>query len=453
VSAPGPDRTGEVIAGKYRLHRRLGTGGMAEVWSATNRFTEKQVAIKLLGREITEKEPETKQRFLNEAKVSARIDHPNVIDIIDVGQTDSGQLFIVMELLTGVSLETALHRQVPPMTFHELAHVMIDVASALEAALASGVVHGDLKPANIFLHKTRGTGVRPTVLDFGVAKFRAAPDGVNAPVPELTLAGTVLGSPLYMSPEQARGETDVDGRADIFAFGGILYEAITGHRAFEAKNFNALIVKIATTRPKSIDEEAPQVPDSLRKVVRVCLEPDLEQRAKSFTEVLALLRAAVPDLAKSNQRLPALHLPPALLDPERTNAMPVFAVPEHTRYEAALAPRARESSPPSPWLVVLAGALVIGALAFAARARPTSTPAMPPPSASAPPPATELVIASSPSACRATVDGVDRGDTPVTIVTPGDHDVSCKFANGQIRTTKLTLTSGTSSRYRFFLAE
>jgi serine/threonine-protein kinase len=451
VSAPGPDRTGEVIAGKYRLHRRLGSGGMAEVWSATNRFTEKQVAIKLLGREITEKEPETKQRFLNEAKVSARIDHPNVIDIIDVGQTDSGQLFIVMELLTGVSLETALHRQVPPMTFHELAHVMIDVASAMEAAHASGVVHRDLKPANIFLHKTRGSGVRPTVLDFGVAKLRG--ERGEGPVPELTIAGTVLGSPLYMSPEQARGETDVDGRADIFAFGGILYEAITGHRAFEAKNFNALIVKIATTRPKSIDEEAPQVPDALRKVVRACLEPDLEKRAKTFTEVLRLLRAAVPELAKSNQRLPGLHLPPALMDPERTNAMPVFAVPEHTRYEAALAPRARESSPPSPWLVVLAGALVIGALAFAARARPAPGPAAGPATPSAPPPATELVIASSPSPCRATVDGVDRGDTPVTIVAPGEHDVACKFANGQTRTTKLTLTSGTTSRYRFFLAE
>jgi hypothetical protein len=159
----------------------------------------------------------------------------------------------------------------------------------------------------------------------------------------------------------------------------------------------------------------------------------------------------VPDLAKSNQRLPALHLPPALLDPERTNAMPVFAVPEHTRYEAALAPRPRESSPPSPWLVVVAGALVIGALAFAAR--PTPARAVAPATASAPAPATELVIASSPGACRATVDGVDRGDTPITIVAPGDHDVSCKFANGQLRTTKVTLTPGTSSRYRFFLAE
>lgn len=425
---------------------------MAEVWSATNRFTERHVAIKILGREITEKEPETKQRFLNEAKVSARINHPNIVEIIDVGQTDDGQLFIVMELLNGVTLEMALHRQVPPMTFHELARVMVDVASAMEAAHAAGVVHRDLKPANIFLHRTK-TGVRPTVLDFGVAKFRReASGGDSAPVPELTLAGTVLGSPLYMSPEQARGETDVDGRADVFAFGGILFEAITGHRAFEAKNFNALIVKIATTRPKNIDEAAPHVPESLRRVVRGCLEPALERRTTSFTEVLTQLRAAVPDLAKSNQRIPSVLLPPALFDPDATSAMPVFPVPEHTRYEAALAPRARESSPPSPWLVVLAGALVIGALAFAARARPTAPPPLPSISA-APPPVTELVIASSPRPCRVTVDGADQGETPVTVSSPGEHEIACRFSNGQVRTTKLTVASGASSRYRFFLAE
>lgn len=449
------DRAGEIIAGKYRLHRRLGTGGMAEVWSATNRFTERQVAIKLLGREITEKEPETKQRFLNEAKVSARIDHPNVIEVIDVGQTDAGQLFIVMELLSGMTLETALHRQVPPMTFHELARVMVDVASAMAAAHAANVVHRDLKPANIFLHKTK-TGVRPTVLDFGVAKFRSVTGAPDAPSPELTLAGTVLGSPLYMSPEQARGETDVDGRADIFAFGGILFEAITGHRAFEAKNFNALIVKIATTRPKSIDEAAPQVPESLRKIVRVCLEPVLEKRARSFTEVLTLLRAAAHDLSKSNQRLPSIHLPPALFDPDATSAMPVFAAPEHTRYEAAVAPRPAEPRAPSPWLVYAAGAMIIAALGFAARARPTAGAPVPPPSAvpsAAPASTTELVVASSPGPCRLTVDGADRGDTPVTISTPGEHELTCRFSNGHSRSAKVTATANAASRYRFVAPE
>ena len=433
--------SGAMIAGKYRLERRLGSGGMAEVWSAINQFTERRVAIKLLGREITEKEPETKQRFLNEAKVSARIGHPNIIEILDVGQTDDGQLFIVMELLTGVALETALHRQVPPLTFHDLARIMADVASAMEAAHAAGVVHRDLKPANIFLHKTK-TGVRPTVLDFGVAKFRHDASA------ELTVAGTVLGSPLYMSPEQARGETDVDGRADIFAFGGMLFEAITGHRAFEAKNFNALIVKIATTRPKSIDEEAPRVPESLRKVVRVCLEPDLAKRAKSFTEVVALLRVAIPDLAKNNQRLPSAIAPVVLLDPDSTSAMPVFPVPEHTRYEAALAPRARESTPPSPWLVYLAGAIVIAALGFAAR-RPAA-PAPPAAISAAPPPAevTELTIASSPKPCAITVDGTDKGETPVVLTTPGEHTVTCKSGT-HARTQKLTVNAGAVSRYRF----
>ena len=431
--------SGAMIAGKYRLERRLGSGGMAEVWSAINCFTERRVAIKLLSEAITEKEPETKQRFLNEAKVSARIGHPNIIEILDVGQTSDGQLFIVMELLIGAALETALHRQVPPLSFHDLARIMSDVGSAMEAAHAAGVVHRDLKPANIFLHKTK-TGVRPTVLDFGVAKFRRDASA------DITIAGTVLGSPLYMSPEQARGETDVDGRADIFAFGGILFEAITGHRAFEAKNFNALIVKIATSRPKNIDEEAPRVPESLRKVVRACLEPDLTKRAKTFTEIVALLRAAIPELAKNNQRLPSAIAPQVFLDPGSTSAMPAFTMPEHTRYEAALAPRTGESSPPSPWLVYLAGAIVIAALGFAAR-RP-APPASAAPPASGSPEITELTIASSPKPCAITVDGVDKGSSPVVINVPGEHTVTCKSGD-HTRTEKVTANSGATSRYRF----
>ena len=211
---------GKVVAGKYRLNQLLGSGGMAEVWSATNTFTERELAIKFMNREVG-KNPEAAARFLKEAKVSARINHPNIIEIHDVGQTDEGQLFLVMELLTGFPLEVALRRQTPPMTVYEFALVMVEVGEALAAAHKSGIVHRDLKPTNIFLHKIKEGVALPKLLDFGVSKFLE--DDQNH---ALTIAGTVLGSPLYMSPEQARGDSHLDGRTDVFAFGAILFGAL-----------------------------------------------------------------------------------------------------------------------------------------------------------------------------------------------------------------------------------
>jgi serine/threonine protein kinase len=312
--------SGKVVAGKYRLNQLLGSGGMAEVWSATNTFTERQLAIKFMSASVSgSKTPEAAARFLKEAKVSARINHANIIEIHDVGQTDEGQLFLVMELLTGFPLEVALRRQNPPMTIYEFMIVMVEVGDALAAAHRSGIVHRDLKPTNIFLHKPQTASPMPKLLDFGVSKFLE--DDQNH---ALTIAGTVLGSPLYMSPEQARGESQLDGRTDVFAFGAILFEALCGYRAYEAKNFNALIVKIATTKPKSIDECAPHVPESLRAIVRGCLEIDLKKRLQTFEEITSYVRKALPELEASGQRLPTPLIATSVVDPDATNALPVL---------------------------------------------------------------------------------------------------------------------------------
>src|SRR6202142_2549798 len=131
---------GQTIAGKYRLNRLLGTGGMATVWSATNVFTEREFAVKFMLPQVA-RTPEAARRFLMEAKASARINHPNIIEVIDVGQSEDGALFMVMELLTGTSLETAMRRQNPPMMAYEFALVMLDVARALAAAHMNGVIH------------------------------------------------------------------------------------------------------------------------------------------------------------------------------------------------------------------------------------------------------------------------------------------------------------------------
>src|SRR5580698_4056701 len=163
-------QSGQTIAGKYRLNEPIGAGGMASVWSATNVYTDRHFAIKFMHPAVA-KTPEAAHRFLMEAKVSARVNHPNIIEVIDVGQAEDGALFLVMELLTGVSLEVAVRRQRPPMSIHDFLGIMKEVAVALSAAHRSGVIHRDLKPTNVFLHKDRDGRVVPKVLDFGVSKI------------------------------------------------------------------------------------------------------------------------------------------------------------------------------------------------------------------------------------------------------------------------------------------
>ncbi|HEX3772451.1 MAG TPA: serine/threonine-protein kinase [Polyangiaceae bacterium] len=284
--------SGQTIAGKYRLNHLLGTGGMASVWSATNVFTEREFAVKFLLPQVA-RSPEAARRFLLEAKVSARINHPNIIEVIDVGQAEDNSLFLVMELLSGASLDVAVRRRRPMMLVHDFLLLMRDVAEALAAAHRSGVIHRDLKPTNIFLHTDRDGRVVPKILDFGVSKILEEENNTA-----LTVVGTVLGSPLYMSPEQAMGAEGIDGRTDVFAFGSILFEAISGQRAFDGPNFNALIVTIATSQPKNIDEVVPDVPEAVRSLIRQCLVTNKQNRLGSFDKIVEMLDAMMPDLAK-----------------------------------------------------------------------------------------------------------------------------------------------------------
>jgi serine/threonine protein kinase len=324
---------GSTIAGKYRLNRLLGTGGMATVWSATNVFTEREFAIKFMLPQVA-RTPEAARRFLLEAKVSARINHPNIIEVIDVGQAEDGSLFLVMELLTGVSLDVAVRRQQPPMTVADFAGIMRECAEALAAAHRSGVIHRDLKPTNVFLHKDRDGNVVPKVLDFGVSKILE--EEANT---ALTVVGTVLGSPLYMSPEQAMGAAGIDGRTDVFAFGGILFEALTGQRAFDAPNFNALIVTIATKQPKSIDEAAPTLPEALRALVRDCMVTDKTKRLASFDLIVGRLTSMHDELEKLELRLPSPYGAERPSDPDATNALPVMRKSDRPAAAAPVSPK------------------------------------------------------------------------------------------------------------------
>jgi len=349
-------QSGQTIAGKYRLNEPIGAGGMASVWSATNVYTDRHFAIKFMHPAVA-KTPEAAHRFLMEAKVSARVNHPNIIEVIDVGQAEDGALFLDMELLQGVSLESAIKRRNPPMLLSEFVGLMIDVARALAAAHKNGVVHRDLKPTNIYLHMIREGVAVPKLLDFGVSKF--IEDSNHA----LTVAGTVLGSPLYMSPEQAMGLETIDGRTDIFAFGAILFEAIAGVRPYDGTNFNALIVMIATKQPRSIDESAPLMPEALRAIVRECLVTDREKRISNFDEIIDRLLSVLPELEQSGLRLPGPPPSAPISDPEPTSPLPVSrdekAAPPPNKTPSR--PPLRPSSRPPP--SVPAGASPPGAFA------------------------------------------------------------------------------------------
>jgi serine/threonine-protein kinase len=296
-------RPGDVLAEKYRLEKRLGLGGMGEVWSASHIETERRFAIKVMHA----RGPVSvgaRNRFVREARASAKINHPNVIDIFDVGTTQDKAPYLVMELLEGVPLADVFHR-LPPLTIQDFLSIMRDTAGALSAAHSVGIIHRDIKPSNIFLHRERGTGFfAPKVLDFGISKFSDINDS-NA-----TQTGAVLGSPRYMSPEQTRSAADVDPRADLWTIGVILFEGLTGTWPHEGDSFSSLVVAICTKPPASIDLVAPGLPEGLRAIVRDCLKP-LETRLSSAAELAARLEEALRDPSFAQIQLPRPRHPPS----------------------------------------------------------------------------------------------------------------------------------------------
>jgi serine/threonine-protein kinase len=281
-------KSGEVIQSKYRLDKRLGVGGMGEVWRATHTGTGREFAVKFMHAHVAASSV-ARDRFAREARASAQINHPSIIDIFDVGEHDES-LYLVMELLSGMLLVDALAGD-PRLTVRDFLAVMHDVAEALGAAHAAGIVHRDIKPENVFLHLDRVSGISlPKVLDFGIGKF-ADGGGSNA-----TDTGAVLGSPRYMSPEQSRSATNIDGRSDLWSCGVILFEALTGTFPHEGDSFSSLIISICTEPPLSIDALAPSLPESVRSIVRDCLQP-VDKRIADAAELAARLTIAIEDPA------------------------------------------------------------------------------------------------------------------------------------------------------------
>ena len=273
--SPGDHAPGELIAFKYRLVKLLGVGGMGAVWLARNEALESDVAIKLIRRDTaTELSPE---RLLREARAAARVDHPSIVRIFDFGETERGEPFIVMELLSGESLRHLLLRK-ERLTALAAVQSLLPVVSALGAAHVRGIIHRDLKPENILLTTDERGSVSPKVVDFGIAKLRR--EGVDRRV---TLEGAALGSPAYMSPEQARGHEDIDGRADIWSLSVVLYEALTGRLPFDGASYNALLAAIIEDPPRPATEVV-EVDDALWRILERGLAKDRKLRWQSMQE-------------------------------------------------------------------------------------------------------------------------------------------------------------------------
>lgn len=271
---------GDLVGGKYRLEKLLGEGAMGEVWAARNERTDRAFAVKFMLSQYA-RDPTLVQRFLNEARVCGRLEHPSLVEIYDLGIADEfgGAPFLVMELLRGEGLDS-LFQRVGKVEGRKFIPVMVEVSQALELAHQAGIVHRDLKPANIFLHRNRKGEVIPKILDFGVSKSTSAENELG-----LTQAGMILGSPLYMSPEQARGQTDIDPRADLWSLGVILYQALAGVVPFNENNYNAVLSAILTHKHRSLREIDRTIPQLLSNAVDECLVKDRNRRMVSAAKL------------------------------------------------------------------------------------------------------------------------------------------------------------------------
>jgi len=264
AGAPPP----AVTIGRYILRDRIASGATGYVYTAHDQSMDRPVAVKLLAHDL-EDEPETRERFFREARITALLDHPNIVRVLDIGE-DNGRPYIAMELLEGLSLGDYL-RANPSLPLGDRIDLITQLYSGLEAAHAQGAVHRDVKPGNIMVS---GHG-HLTILDFGLARLNSS---------TLTAHGAVVGSPGYMSPEQAEGHK-VDQRSDIFSAAAVGYLVLSGREPFEAKNLPLALQAILHEMPPPLSVS--EAPDPLARVLLKALEKSPDARYQTCAEVLA----------------------------------------------------------------------------------------------------------------------------------------------------------------------
>jgi eukaryotic-like serine/threonine-protein kinase len=307
-------REGEVLGGKYRLEKEIGRGAMGTVWSAVHLTLGQRVAIKLISAEHAQS-PEARARFSIEAKAAARLRSRYVVQVYDDGETAAGTPYIVLEYLDGETLEQRLDRE-RDVPLNDAVRITRHVARALSRAHAQGIVHRDLKPGNVFLTRSDDDefGWLAKVLDFGIAKLEEHGVASN------TKTGTLLGTPLFMSPEQVRGANSVDSRSDLYSLGMVFYNMLTGHYAFDGDSFADVLVAICTGPLPDIRGVAPWIPASVAEWFQRACAREPHERFQSADEMVEALDLA---LGVSTGAFSRQSQPEQKIDTLRGHAPPV----------------------------------------------------------------------------------------------------------------------------------
>lgn len=281
-----PVSEGEILAGRYRVERVLGVGGMGVVVAAVHVQLGQRVAVKFLRAETCQ-HPDVGMRFLREARAAARIQSEHVGRVIDFGTLDSGAPYMVMEYLSGVDLSRLVGQHLP---VEQAIEYVLQACEGIAEAHAIGVVHRDIKPANLFVTQRSDGSPLLKVLDFGISKAKDEDSTLQTNV-SMTVTGAVLGSPAYMSPEQVRSAKDIDSRADIWALGVVLHELLAGRPVYQADTLSALLAMIAADPPAPLRTLRPEVPLEVERIVLRCLSKQRDQR---FADVGELAQALKP---------------------------------------------------------------------------------------------------------------------------------------------------------------
>ncbi|MFT5353171.1 MAG: serine/threonine protein kinase [Polyangiales bacterium] len=292
---------GRVLSGLYRVTGRIGEGGMGTVYNALHVHLNKPFAVKVLAERIA-KNQDAVERLRQEAQAASSIDHDNIVDVVSFDATPDGRVYLVMELLEGTSLGDLVDRG--PMDLVRALPIHYQLCDAIGAAHDNGIVHRDLKPDNVFIvRKANADFVK--VLDFGISKVKSN----EAEQVRMTKTGQLMGTPLYMSPEQAKGEMSVDHRADIYSMGVMLYEMLAGRPPFEGGNYFQLLWKHGNELPIPLAEVCPSVPANVSDAVMRSLSKDPADRFQSTAQFRAALVGAAPSVTTSPERLVALPSP------------------------------------------------------------------------------------------------------------------------------------------------